>query len=429
MYRLVLLLCLCAPALRAQSVADCKKRFDAYLNFRGALNGMVEFEKEAIYLLDARGKRELAFYADELVAVSAFLANSSLAEQQALLQKKQLRHYPKRWRDSLWIVTNDKTPPPPPPGQPLLGYRIAIDPGHFSTDLQTARVEQKYLYFLRDSLSDPTDTVKLFESQLTFNTASHLQTLLESQGARVLLTRTQNNFTSFNCTWSHWLLVHRRRHLDSLRQNNRISAERYRQLQKASPHKLFWDFFRDYDLANRARKINAFDPNLTVIIHFNVDETNAPWQKTTERNFTMAFIGGGMTRDHLLNEEGRLHFLRLLLTPQLNASERLAAATVRQFHEVLNIPVAGAFDAVYLKDNCVATSSPGVFCRNLILCRKVNSPLVYGESLYQDNVKESLALMRNDSDVYGVKTSERLSQVARCYYTAILEYAAAQAKP
>lgn len=422
MLRFLFFFSLLAGFCSGQTVADCKKRFDNYLNFRGALNGEVQFEKEGIYLLNTRGQRELALYAEELPLLSEYFANSSLKEQENLVAKKKLRHYSRRELDSLLITTDDKRPPRHARDKALSGYRIAIDPGHFSTNLRDAKVEQKYLYFLRDSLVDPTDTVKLFESQLTFTTAQHLRILLESQGAEVLITRSQSNYTSFNCTWERWLSQHRRRHLDSLKQKQLISPERHKQLIKVSDYKLFWDFFRDYDLANRARKINAFNPHLTVIIHFNVDETNDPWRKTTERNFTMAFIGGAVTRDHLQRSEGRINFLRLLLTPQLNESERLAAATVRNFNKELGIPIAAQLDAIYLKDNCLATNSPGVFCRNLILCRKINSPLVYGESLYQDNVKESRLLMQNDQDVYGIKASMRLSQVARCYYDAVMEF-------
>lgn len=422
MFRFLIIFCLFATTTYSQSIGDCKKRFDTWLNFRGSLNGYVLFEKDAIYLVNERGTKELAIYAEEIPSLADFFANSSFKQQETLVNKKKLARYSRRQRDSLMMFTDDKKPYKHPGSLPLGGYRIAIDPGHFSTTLSDARIEQKYLYFLRDSLNDPTDTVKLFESQLTFNTAIHLKTMLENQGAKVFLTRTQSNFTSFNCTWTDWLKNHKRRHLDSLQKEKLITTERYRQLVKASDYKLFWDFFRDYDLANRARKINAFEPHLTAIIHFNVDETNNPWRKTTERNFTMAFIGGAVTHDNLMKAEGRINFLRLLLTDQLNQSQKLAAAAVKNFSKELKVPVASQFDAVYLKDNCTPTSSPGVFSRNLILCRKINSPLVYGESLYQDNVKESKVLMQTDQDVYGIKSSMRLSQVAKCYYDAVMEF-------
>jgi len=68
------------------------------------------------------------------------------------------------------------------------------------------------------------------------------------------------------------------------------------------------------------------------------------------------------------------------------------------------------------------TPSAGVFCRNLALCRKINSPLVYGESLYQDNVIESKELMKTDLDIYGIKANERVFNVAGAYYEAVMSF-------
>ena len=420
--KVLIVFCLLAHLGFSQTISDCKKRFDTYLNFRGALNGSVVFERDAIYLLNEKGKKELVIYAAEIPILAEFFANSTFKQQEELIHKKGLIRYNKYQRDSLLIYTDDKKPYHFKYDKLLKGYKIALDPGHFSTNLTDARIEQKYLYFLWDSLKDPTDTVKLFESVLTFNTAMHLKTLLENQGAEVFMTRSQNDHTSFDCTYNDWIKHRKRKCLDSLKENGGITADRYKQLIRATDHKFFWDFFRDYDLANRARKINRFNPHLTVIIHYNVDEANEPWKKPSEKNYTMAFIGGAVTADSFRKTEGKINFLRLLLTSQINQSEKLAAATVKNFNKELGIPIASQFDAAYLRDNCIATSSPGVFSRNLILCRKVNSPLVYGEGLYQDNVRESKTLMQTKDDVYGIKSNLRLAAVARSYYMAVIDF-------
>jgi N-acetylmuramoyl-L-alanine amidase len=416
-------LCWLPCLLFSQSIGECRKRFDTYLNFKGGLSGRVLFEQEGIFIVDARGKKELAVYKAEIPVLAALLESSDVRSQQAFLKWKGMKRLSARQRDSLLIMADDRDlPSDTKKTLPLQGYRVAIDPGHFSTNLKDAAIEQKYLYFVKDSILYPNDTIKLFESLLTFNTARHLQTMLEAQGATVLLTRSQSNFTSFNCTYGDWLQRHKKRMLDSLKSSQLIDADRYAKLARYSDYKLFWEFFRDYDLANRAKKINAFQPHVTAIIHFNVDETNDPWKKGSERNFTMAFIGGAFTKDHLDRAEGRASFMRLLLTDQLNRSEKLAAKTVAGFHHHLKVPVASASDAIYLKDNCLSTPSAGVFCRNLILCRKINSPLVYGESLYQDNREESEQLMKTDLDVFGIKSNLRLSLVARSYYEAIVDF-------
>ena len=65
---------------------------------------------------------------------------------------------------------------------------------------------------------------------------------------------------------------------------------------------------------------------------------------------------------------------------------------------------------------------PGVFSRNLVLCRAINAPLVYGESLYQDNEKECNDLMRCNVEIYGLLTSERVTKVAASYYEALFGF-------
>jgi hypothetical protein len=57
-----------------------------------------------------------------------------------------------------------------------------------------------------------------------------------------------------------------------------------------------------------------------------------------------------------------------------------------------------------------------------VLCRKINSPLVYGESLYQDNRAECKELMKCDVDVYGIKTNIRLQLVAKSYFDAVIDF-------
>lgn len=413
-------LCLCINLAQAQTIQQCKQRFDNYLNFRGSLNGEVRFEDNVLYLMNG-SKKEFAVFQTELDLLSDVLQHSTIRQQEQLMRSKGLSRFTKEQSDSLRKIlrsferSNQRTPE-----LPLKGYRIALDPGHFSTSMADAQSEQKFLFFVPDTINARHDTVRIFESLLTFNTAHILKNMLEAKGAEVFMTRTQANFTSFNCTFQDWIRLHRKRMLDSLRSNGTLSAEKYQKLLHCNNYTLFWEFFRDYDLVNRANKVNAYAPDLTIIIHYNVDEKNAPWKQHTKKNFSMTFIGGAFT--DISKMESRFNFLRLLLTDQLNRSEDLSAKTVAQFNKILEIPIAKAVDADYLKENCLITASPGVFCRNLALCRKINSTLVYGESLYQDNEKETKLLMRVDLDIYGIKANDRVHKVAQCYYEALMEY-------
>lgn len=403
----------------SQSIEDCKRRFNTYLNFKGSLNSYVKFDKEAIHLYTPGGKKDFSIYENELPDLISFLQNSTYQEQLAFWNAKSRGQAIRAERK----VELKQGPLQSKTGSKALeGYRIAIDPGHFATGIKEAAYEQKYLYFKANKPGFPHDSVKLFESALSFNTAQLLKTMLEKEGAEVFLSREQNNFTSFNCTYSDWMKMHKTRVLDSLQKAGKLSPSKKAALLKAKPYDLFWDFFRDFDLQNRAEKINSYRPDVCIIIHYNVDEKNAPWKAFTEKDFTMAFIGGGFTAGNWSKSEMKINFLRLLLTPQLDYSNTLASATVNSFHKQLGIAIANPNDAKYLAENCLSSASKGVYSRNLLLCRQINSVLVYGEALYQDNAMEAAALMDWKLNTEGLLSNERLHKVAQAYYDGLMAY-------
>ncbi|HRH11945.1 MAG TPA: N-acetylmuramoyl-L-alanine amidase [Bacteroidia bacterium] len=406
----------------AQSIKQCRQRFDSYLNFRGSLNNLVKFDENSISIYN-EGKKEFTIYQNELEMMAEFFEHTSLKQQKELLKLKGNSKYTKRQRDSVWIYVDDrKKLPKKRKGLPLQGYRVALDPGHFSTNMSDAEIEGKFLYFGRDSLSQMKDSVRIFESELTFLTAQVIKNMLEEQGATVLISRDQADHTSFNCTYSDWIKNHKQRVIDSLIKGEYLLPDRGKKMQQFDNKRFFWEFFRDWDLQNRAKVINQFNPHVTAVIHYNVDEKNEPWKTTTKKNYTMCFVGGAFTGENFEKAETRIHFLRLLLTKQLNQSEKISFNTVQNFNKLLNVEIAGPLNASYLKDNCISLPSSGVFARNLVLCRLINSPMVYGEALYQDNEIESVELMKRDVEKCGIKVNQRLLKSAVSYYGALYSF-------
>jgi N-acetylmuramoyl-L-alanine amidase len=171
-------------------------------------------------------------------------------------------------------------------------------------------------------------------------------------------------------------------------------------------------------LAKRAELINKFKPDYTVVIHFNVDETNSDWNKTTDKNFNMCFVAGAFMKNDLSSKEKRFEFLRLLITDDLEKSISLSSSVTKQFETELQVQTATIRDAKYLIEGCLPTNADGVYCRNLQLPRYIHSPLVYGETLYQDNINEC-KLLGKETD----KTkNKRLQQVAEAYFKGIINF-------
>lgn len=410
----------CYGSFCSQTTAELKKKFNTYLSFNGSLNSLVSFNEHSVSILKA-GLPEFTAYTDELPKLSLLLKAKKPEDILAIYAWKKNTHLSQKQLDSLLEGQNLSTVYAYK--QPALkGKKIAIDPGHFAGDMQTARIEQKFIYFAPSAANSLKDTIRFNEGTLTFQTAEVLRLLLLEQGAIVMVTRPKQNYTSFQLSYDDWFLKRKKTVLDSLLQANAMDAKRHAKLIQLSKEKLFWEFFRDYELMERSRLINQFKPDATAIIHYNVDEKNTDWINPGNKNFTMAFIGGGMTADNFSKPINKVHFLRLLISDQLTESERLSALTVKQFSSKMGIPIAQRSDADYLRDNCMKTPSNGVFCRNLALCRTINSVLVYGECLYQDNINECLRLNTCDYEVQGQKVPKRIYEAALCYYNAINDY-------
>lgn len=169
--------------------------------------------------------------------------------------------------------------------------------------------------------------------------------------------------------------------------------------------------------------INKFDPDLTIAIHYNVDEKNKDWKKSTNKNFMMTFVPGSFLKNELKKPIDQLNFLKLLATDNIKKSIQLSKEFISFFRKMSCIPIATVNDADYLSKFCVVTEEKGVFSRNLAMTRLVNSPILYGEPLYQDNKKVSRSLNLHNPDRKNKKrTSKYLKKAADSYYKSVLSY-------
>lgn len=309
----------------------------------------------------------------------------------------------------------------PVSGTALKGLKIAIDPGHIAGDMAMGDIEKKCLTFKCTGPDGTTDSIVIAEGILTFATAQLLKAKLEKEGAEVFMTRTFNGGSAFGKSFDDWLKTDYLRAVDSLFKVGKISGsqKQFFLSSKASKRDKFRVIFKDIELAKRSEIINNYKPDLTVIIHFNVDETNTGWLKPANRNFNMAFVGGAFMKNDLPTPEKRLALFRMLVSDDIDNSIALSSSVIKSFEKNLNVKTATVKDAQYLTEGCLPTEESGVYCRNLQLTRYIQGPLVYGETLYQDNVNECI-LLNKESD----KTkNERIQQVAEAYFQGVLNYA------
>ena len=302
----------------------------------------------------------------------------------------------------------------------LKGVKVAIDAGHIAGDMEMGNIEKKCLTFKCDSIAGLVDSIAIAEGALTFATAVLLKDKLEAEGANVFMTRPFNNSSAFGVTFDSWLETNYRNSVDSLYKIGKLtlSQKQFFLSAKATKRDKFRVIFKDVDLQKRAEIINNNKPDITIIIHYNVDETNTGWTKPANKNFNMAFVGGAFMKNDLSTPEKRFEFIRLLISNDLEKSIELSSLMVQSFEKNLKVKTATINDAIYLREGCLPTGKPGVYCRNLQLTRYIHSPLVYGETLYQDNKMECKAL---NKECEKIKNS-RVQQVAEAYFQGVLKY-------
>ncbi len=379
----------------SQTYQQIKNRFDNYLNYHGSLNARVQIESNKII-----------FYNQQKQIVFILLKDDW--QKMAMLLKTLPQDSLEKIFTNESTLSNYKIPAINSTKKNLSELKIMIDPGHIAGNMSMAHIEQKFLHFTKQNYPAlKQDSVDIAEGILTFQTASILKKMLEEKGITVALTR-QENGTSFGCSYDEWLKTNKEK---KIKLHTTVSNGKF-----------FMPFFKDYELQQRAKVINDFKPDMTIIIHYNVDEKNIDWKKPSNKDFCMTFIPGCLTADNIKTVQGQLNLLRLLLTDDLDESEKISSLVVKQLSQQLNIPVARKQDATYLSEHCMSASTEGVYSRNLALCRMVQSPLVYGECLYQDSENECYALTQNTETAYGIKTNKRVMLAAQSFYNAIINF-------
>jgi len=391
-------------------ISHYKNKINTYLDKQGLLSGHYQIDKQGIKIYASaenkqQKKVEFEINYSQISDFNALLKKSSDEAFTAYLKGKYISK-------NTELQKKEKS-------NKLKGYKIAIDPGHIAYNFEIGDLEKKYLKFEYLNEQGKIDSIEIAEGVLTYATAIILKEKLEKEGAEVFITR-KNGTSAFGKTFEQWKKDDYQKAIDSLYKIGELKAyqKNYFLSDKVKDRDIFRVIFKDLDLAKRAELINKFKPDFSVIIHYNVDETNLEWKKTTDKNYNMTFIGGAFMKNDLSSTEKRFEFLRMLISTDIEESIKLSSATIKTFETILQVKTAGINDANYLQEGCLKTNEKGVFCRNLQLTRYIHGPLVYGETLYQDN-KIECQLLNKQTD----KTkNDRVKQVAEAYYQGIINY-------
>jgi N-acetylmuramoyl-L-alanine amidase len=362
-----------------------------------------------------RNKPECMVYWDEIETYKNLVLSKDRREQLEYYKEKKTSRFSKSEKRRLANRFNDVYTPPQlrlakTNGKKLQGYKIAIDPGHIAGTLDIAKMEHRFIEMNLNGTK-----VSFFEGDLTLTVALMLKEKLEKEGATVFLTRSKPNVTSYGNSFKHWRKTYLPEIVDGLLARRKISKwERTRLITRARDTEIFHDYFLPRDLEMRAALINAFTPDLTIVIHFNAAPQKKKWNLPVKENYNMTFMAGSFLSDDLSTPNERLDFLNLLVLANFDKSAKFSGHLIKEFTKQLNVPSIPTKNGIAYLNKLSIWVSEGVYCRNLKLCRIVNSPLCYGESLYQDNEKEAMRIFENKN--------RRMKQVVSAYFNAIIKY-------
>lgn len=448
----------CGASSGRKQAQTYQAKADAYLVKSDSIRGFFAITDAGVFTYaspedKAAGKAEFSLSWEEVPAFRRMIyaANAEEALSYYLTKKDTVA-----W-DSAFAQSFPEEAQALPSGRtvekPLLGMRIALDPGHLGGTMEFARkTERKFVRMKADPTHGlPTD-IDFNEGNIALATAMILKDQLEAAGAKVLVSRKGEGKGSMGMNLDEWLQSeHKKYETRSGRLGKNRDSEAYllqcagsnyaHDYDLASEDSVWWSKeatrrhiyripFLKQDFRDRARKINAFRPHLTLIIHYNIHETNEAdpqgYLRPTKKNYCMAFVPGSFMEGELGKPEDRLAFLTKLLTDDLEISEKASDIIVQEHVSQLGVPVIEWNPAIkYLGLASLQTNSEGVFARNLSLTRLINGPMCFGESLLQDNIDECQRFNVGDFTAEGMTTpvSNRVKEVAQAYFDGVVKWA------
>lgn len=301
---------------------------------------------------------------------------------------------------------------------PLTGLRIAIDPGHMGDDFWDSQTG-KFISIQR-RVRDRNGRVRtvnlgrVSEGQLTLWTALLAANELRALGAEVMLTRAQlGPVSSLDHQTFDWIPLRNRYFHESFDgwmtglyqisdSELRQRLSRYEEVQKMFPRsaeeelKLRRELFhKTEDLDARVRKIDQFNPHLTLDIHFDAFDSSALQDRT---NDVEGYVPGFFASSETGSRKNRALALKHALEARRwNESVELTAALTGAIAKNTGLPLLDKPAMMDGKGNAIAVKvKDGVYARNLSITRNNTRGIVaYLECLHYDFQKGSVSEFKN----------------------------------
>ena len=272
------------------------------------------------------------------------------------------RPVPRLWRPA-------KSLPPAKPDKPLLGLRIALDPGHLGG--KWAKMEERWFQV---GNSEPVE-----EGELTSRVARLLAPRLRQLGAKVFFVRNSNDPVTAKRPGDFKELAKK------ILIKNGVPQPRADVLDANDPEKeqtIRWQseilFYRYSEIRRRAALVNfKLHPDLVLCLHFNAEGWGDPNNPTlTDVNHLHLLVNGSYLQEELEFDDERFEMVRRLLSraydEELPLADTIAGAMARE----TGLP---PYEYPTTNSTTKVGASGYVYARNLLATRLYRCPVIYCE--------------------------------------------------
>lgn len=312
------------------------------------------------------------------------------------------------------------------------GLRVCIDPAGFSNTLAEATRYEKKFVKIKAAVAGTKKDIAFYSAELNDLTAVILEKKLLAAGAKPFRTKPLG-ISAVGKTFKEWYSTDLRKELGDAYNRGFITHDEFNDyIEHKTDTFLIYNAFRRIEFRQRIWHANIENPDVTISIQYNAADGNkrlpGGYLNPVEQNYSMAFIPGAFLGfSELERLTDKLEFLRLLLSPDIDKSARLAYLILKNQYDSLGIPPVSNENTIIEDRYCVPTTYQGVYARNLAMTRTVKGPVVYFQPLLQDNLAEAKLLSKKDyvfkySDDLSIKAPKRCEEVAEAIFQGIVQW-------
>jgi len=317
--------------------------------------------------------------------------------------EKSRKAPPRFWRSGSKLPRGTKT-------KPLLGLRIALDPGHIGGEW--AKIEERWF--------QTGDVAPIEEGEMTLRVAKMVAERLTALGAKVSFVRDRTEPVT------PYRPADFKETARAVLKANGVENPPEEFAGRDDPSReqtIGWQsellFYRTSEIRERARRVNnKLRPDVVLCLHFNAEAWGDERNPTlTDKNHLHLLVNGSYLPDELEHDDDRFEMLHRLLSRTYDEELKVADTAATAMAKATGLP-----PYQYTTDNVIKVGTSGyVYARNLVATRLYRCPVVYFEPYVMNSVEVVARIKAGDYEGTQVVNGIERRSIYREYADGVVE--------